>query len=117
MKNHPDAVFVNLRYHLAWNVILRRASFPDPQTAFEVVNDAFFNSDSSVGYFVSLLWLAPDHVHVYLESDGEEPVESIAQDVKRISESSILERATEMMLNEVSGNDLWDKADFAETIS
>jgi hypothetical protein len=66
MKNDPDAVFVNIRYHLAWNVVHRRSSFPEPQNAFEVVNDAFFDSGSAVGSFVSLLWLAPDHVHVYL---------------------------------------------------
>ena len=107
---------MNLRYHLAWNVVHRRSSFPDPQNAFEMVNDAFFDSGSSVGSFVSLLWLAPDHVHVYLESDGEEPVETIAQEIKRISESSILVRASEMVLNAVAGNDLWDKAYFAETI-
>ena len=116
MKNHPDAVFINLRYHLTWNVVLRRSLFHDPQKAFEIVNDAFFDSGLSVGSIVSLLWLAPDHVHVYLESDGEEPVETIAQEVKSISESSILERASEMVSNEVAGNDLWDKAYFAETI-
>ena len=116
IKNHPDAVFVNIRYHLAWNVIHRRASFPDPQNAFEMVDDAFLNSGSSVGSFVSLLWLAPDHLHVYLQSDGEKPVETIVQEIKRISESSNHERATEMLLNEVSGNDLWDEAYFAETI-
>ena len=57
-----------------------------------------------------------DHVHVYIESDGEEPVETIAQEIKRISESSILERASEMLLNEIAGNKLWDEAYFAETI-
>ena len=116
MKNHPDTVFINLRYHLAWNVIHRRSSFPDYRSAFEIVYDAFFDSGLSVGSFVSLIWLAPDHVHVYLESDGEEPVETIAQEVKRISESSILERASGMVSNEVAGNVLWDKAYFAETI-
>jgi len=116
MKNHPDAVFINIRYHLAWNVVHRRSSFPDPQTAFEVVNDAFFDSGLTMGSFVSLLWLAPDHVHVYLESDGEKPVETIAQEIKRSSESSILVSTSEMVLNEIAGNDLWDKAYFAETI-
>jgi len=115
-KNDPDAVFVNIRYHLAWNVVHRRSLFPEPQNAFEVVNDAFFDSGSAVGSFVSLLWLAPDHVHVYLESDGEEPVETIAQEIKRISESSIFVRASEMGSNTVAGNYLWDKAYFAETI-
>jgi REP element-mobilizing transposase RayT len=116
MKNDPDAVIIDFRYHLAWNVVHRRSSFPDPQNAFNMVNDAFFGISSSVGSFVSLLWLAPDHVHVYLESDGEKSVEIIAQEIKRLSESSILGGASEMMLNAVDGNDLWDRAYFAETI-
>jgi REP element-mobilizing transposase RayT len=116
MKSQPDAVFINLRYHLAWNVVHRRSSFPDLQTAFEVVNDAFFDSGLSVGSLVSLLWLAPDHVHVYLESDGEEPVETIVQEIKKISKSSILVSASEMGLNALAGNDLWDEAYFVETI-
>ena len=116
IKNDPDAVFIDIRYHLAWNVVHRRSSFPDPQSAFKMVNDAFFGSGSSVGSFVSLLCLAPDHVHVYLESDGEKSVETIAQEIKRLTESSILVRASEMVLNAVAGNDLWDKAYFAETI-
>jgi REP element-mobilizing transposase RayT len=116
MKNDPDAVFVNIRYHLAWNVVHRRASFPEPQNAFKVVNDAFFDSGSAVGSFVSLLWLAPDHVHVYLESDGEEPVDTIAQEIKRLSESSILVKASEIVINAFAGNDLWDRSYFAETI-
>ena len=104
------------RYHLAWNVVHRRSSFPDPQNTFKMVNDAFFGSSSLVGSFVSLLWLVPDHVHVYLESDGEKPVENIAQEIKRLSESSILRRSSEMVLNAVAGDDLWDKAYFAETL-
>ena len=116
MKHDPDAVFIDIRYHLAWNVVHRRSSFPDPQNTFKMVNDAFFDSSSSVDSFVSLLWLAPDHVHVYLESDGEKPVENIAQEIKRLSESSILAQASNMVLDVVAGNDLWDKAYFAETI-
>ena len=98
------------------NTVHRRASFPDPKNAFKTVNDAFFDSGSLVGSFVSLLWLAPDHVHVYLESDGEKPVENLAQEIKISSESSILGRVPEMELNAVAGNALWDKAYFAETI-
>ena len=116
VKNDPDAVFIDIKYHLAWNVVLRRSSFPDPQNAIKLVDDAFFDCSSSVGSFVSLLWLAPDHAHVYLESDGEESVETIAQEIKRISESSILVKASEMESNALVGNDLWDEAYFAETI-
>jgi REP element-mobilizing transposase RayT len=116
VKYVPDAVFIDIRYHLAWNVVHRRSSFSEPQNSFKMVNDAFSDSGSAVGSFVSLLWLAPDHVHVYLESDGEEALETTAQEIKRLSESSILLRASEIVTNAVAGNDLWDKAYFAETI-
>ena len=50
------------------------------------------------------------------ESDGEKSVEIIAQDIKRLSESLIHGRASEIMLNAVDGNALWDKSYFVETI-
>ena len=116
IKNDPDAVFIDMKYHLAWNVVHRRSSFPDPQNAFKIVDDAFFGCSSSLGSFISLLWLAPDHVHVYFESNGEKSIETMAQEIKRLSESSILERVSEIVLNAVAGNYLWDKAYFVETI-
>ena len=116
MKNDPDAVFIDIKYHLAWNVVHRRSSFPDPQNAFKLVDDAFFNCSSSVGSFVNLLWLAPDHVHLYVESDGEKSLETMAQEIKRLSKISILARTSDMEQNVVAGNILWDKAYFAETI-
>ena len=116
VKNDPDAVFIDIKYHLAWNVVHRRSSFPDPQNAIKLVDDAFFDCSSSVGSFVSLLWLAPDHVHLYVESDGEKSVESIAHEIKGLSEISILARTSDMEQNVVAGNILWDKAYYAETI-
>jgi REP element-mobilizing transposase RayT len=116
LNEDPDSVLIDIRYHFAWNVVHRRRSFPDPQNAFKIVKDAFFDCSSSVGSFVSLLWLAPDHVHIYVESDGEKSVETIAQEIKRLSEISMIARASDMTPNTVIGNDLWDKAYFAETI-
>ncbi len=116
LKNDPDSVLIDIKYHLAWNVVHRRSSFPDPQNAFKIVNDAFFDCSLSVGSFASLLWLAPDHVHVYVESDGEKSVETITQEIKRLSETSFVDRSSDMVQNAVAGNDLWDKAYFAETI-
>ena len=116
LKNDPEAVSINIRYHFAWNVVHRKPSFPDPQKAFKFVNEAFFDCSMSVGSFVSLLWLAPDHVHVYVESDGEKSVDTIAQEIKRLSKISIVARTSDLEPNAVAGNDLWDKAYFAETI-
>ena len=66
--------------------------------------------------FVSLLWLAPDHVHVYIESDGEKSVETIVQEAKKLSENSIVARDYDKLPNTTAGDGLWDKAYFAEGI-
>jgi REP element-mobilizing transposase RayT len=116
LKDDPDAVLINIKYHFAWNVIHRKSSFSDPENTFNTIDGALFECGLSVGSFVSLLWLAPDHVHIYVESDGEKSVETIAQKIKRLSETLIVEKASDILPNSVAGNDLWDNAYFAETI-
>ena len=45
----------------------------------------------AVGGFVSLLWLAPEHLHLYVESNEETSIETIVQEMKHRSSSVILE--------------------------
>jgi len=116
LKDDPDAVLINIRYHFAWNVIHRRSLFSDPEKAFKIIDGALFECGLSVSSFVSLLWLAPDHLHIYVESDGEKSVGTIAQEIKRLSESFIISKGSEKIPNMSTSNDLWDKAYFAETI-
>jgi REP element-mobilizing transposase RayT len=60
--------------------------------------------------------LAPDHVHVYLESDGEKSIETIVKEVKRLSEITVVARDSDEVQNTAAGNYLWDRAYFVETI-
>jgi REP element-mobilizing transposase RayT len=116
LKDDPDAVLINIRYHLAWNVIHRRSSFSDPEKAFKIIDEALFECGLSVSSFVSLLWLAPDHLHIYVESDGEKSVETITQEIKGLSEPLILAEGSAKIPKMSTSNDLWDRAYFAETI-
>ena len=83
---------------------------------FNFINDIFSKYSDLVGGFVRLLWLAPDHLHLYMESDGEKSIEVIAQKMKRQSASAILEEFADLKASLDAENELWDKAYFVETV-
>jgi len=112
----PDAVFVELKYHLAWNVIHRKPVFVRPANMFSFINEIFSKCNELAGGFIRLLWLAPDHLHLYVESDGEYSIETIAQRMKELSASAILREFPDLKANLDAKNELWDKAYFVETI-
>jgi REP element-mobilizing transposase RayT len=74
------------------------------------------NCNEAVGGFTSLLWLAPDHIHLYVESDGEVSPDDMAQKLKRLSEASVLERFPDLIASPEVETGLWDEAYFVETI-
>ena len=112
----PDSVFVELKYHFAWNVIYRKPVFARPANIFDFVSDTFSKCSEIVGGFVDLRWLAPDHLHLYVESDGSNSVETIAQEMKRMSAAAILAEFDDLKASLGAQKDLWDKAYFVETI-
>ena len=116
LGNDPDAIFMDIKYHFTWNVIHRRPFFSNPIEAFKLVSEVFLDCSEVVGSFINLLWLAPDHLHIYVESDGEKSIDTLIQEIKNISESSIAAKALDLISSLDENFDLWDKAYFAETI-
>ena len=116
MDRDPDGIYVQLKYHFAWNVSLRRSVFSPANTFFDVVSDIFLRCSEQAGGFVNLLYLAPDHIHLYVESDGELSIEEIVHRIKRFSSDAILEKFP--LIRDKIGNDteIWDEAYFTETI-
>jgi len=112
----PDAVFMELKYHFAWNVIHRRPLFRPRNNYFDLVHDTFLRCNGLVGGFASLLWLAPDHVHVYVESDGEKSVETIIQELKQFSGDAIAAEFLGIAEGGAAGIEIWDEAYFSETV-
>ncbi|MCP4274474.1 MAG: hypothetical protein GY781_21320, partial [Gammaproteobacteria bacterium] len=116
LGREPDAIFIDIKYHFTWNFIHRKPFFSNPVEAFKFVNEVFLDCSKVVGSFINLLWLAPDHLHIYVESDGEKAVDTLIQEIKNISESSIAAKAPNLISSFDENSDLWDKAYFAETI-
>ena len=116
MGRDPDGVYVQLKYHFAWNVSLRRSVFSPANTFFDFVSDTFLRCSELAGGFLDLLYLAPDHIHLYVESDGELSIEEIVHRIKQFSNDAILEKFP--LIRDKIGNDteIWDEAYFTETI-
>jgi REP element-mobilizing transposase RayT len=116
LGNDPETICMDIKYHLAWNVIHRKTFFSNPTESFELVSEVFLNCSEVFNSFVNLLWLAPDHVHIYVESDGEKSIDTLAQELKKISASSIAAKDLGLMTSSDASFNLWDKAYFVETI-
>jgi REP element-mobilizing transposase RayT len=116
LARNPDDVMLDIKYHFAWNVIERRPAFAEPTPMIDFISDAITTCRGAVGDLTSLLWLAPDHIHLHVESDGEVSPDTIVQELKRLSEVKILERFPDLIATPGVETGLWDEAYFVETI-
>lgn len=115
LNRDPDDVFMDIKYHFAWNVIHRRSVFGPTDYTSNFVHNIFLRCSELVGGVVNLLALAPDHVHLYVESDGERSVETMILEIKRFSNGAIL--ANSEIKERLSGmTEIWDPAYFAQTV-
>ena len=112
----PDGVYVLLKYHLAWNVTQRMPVFNPINNFINFVQDTFWVCSERVGGFANLLYLAPDHVHVYVESDGEFSVEEVVHRIKRFSNNAILEKFPSVREKLGGDTEIWAEAYFVETV-
>lgn len=116
IKSDPEGVFMMIRYHFAWNVSNRRSLFSQPGKMFDFMTNILTDCGERVGGLVSLLWLAPDHIHLYVESDGEQSPDSIAQEIKRFSTAPVLAELNKQREDLIGEKMLWDEAYFVETV-
>ena len=116
LARNPDDIMLDIKYHFVWNVIGRRPVFAAPEPMIGYIDNAIATCSEAVGGFADLHWLAPDHIHLYVESDGEVSPDNIAQELKRYSEAAILERFPDLIVSTNAGAGLWDEAYFVGTV-
>lgn len=115
LKHNPNAVIVQIKYHFAWNVVYRSRIFRDDNKLIETAISLFNESSLVVKDFVHLLFLAPDHVHLLVESNGELSVEELANRIKELTNNGLLKEYPALK-ELVDNNSIWDDAYFAETL-
>jgi REP element-mobilizing transposase RayT len=117
LSRDPDGVYIQLKYHLAWNVKHRMPIFSPTNRFIDHVHGIFLQCSELAGGFVALLYLAPDHIHLYVESDGELSIDEIVQKIKRFSNNSIVEKFPSVRDKLGGETEVWDEAYFVETVS
>lgn len=74
---------MQIKYHFAWNVRFRKPVFRPDEEITNAADKLFDESSQVVNDFVSLISLAPDHIHVLVESNGELSVEELVNRIKK----------------------------------
>jgi REP element-mobilizing transposase RayT len=116
LARDPDGVYVQLEYHIVWNLSRRKSVFIPTGDFIDFVNGIFLKCSDMVRGFASLLYLAPDHVHVFVASDGELSIEEMVRGMKRLSNKTIMDTFP-LLREKLGGNaEIWDEAYFVETI-
>lgn len=116
LARDPNDVILDIKYHFAWNVAGRRQAFIRPDFMIEFINNIFTSCSKAVGGFAAVLWLAPDHIHIYVESDGTVSPDKMAKKLKQVSEKPILEKLHDIMASSEATTGLWDESYFVGTI-
>ena len=116
LQKDPDFVSMNLKFHFAWNTVHRRPLFKPENKYFGFVHNTVLRCSELFGGFSTLIWLAPDHIHVYVESDSEESPETLLKRLKKFSEKEILKEFPALVDGVEQEMDLWDEAYFVETV-
>jgi REP element-mobilizing transposase RayT len=116
LARDPDGVYVQLEYHIIWNVSQRKSVFIPAGDFIDFVDGIFLKCSDMVRGFGYLLHLAPDHVHMYVESNGELSIEKMVRGMKRISNKTIMDTFP-LLRDKLGGNaEICDDTYFVETI-
>jgi REP element-mobilizing transposase RayT len=116
LNRDPDEIYLDLKYHFVWNVLYRRPVFDKSAEYFDFISDLFLTCGDMVGGYAQLLWLAPDHVHIYVVTDGRDSVDTIIRKLKQHSGKAIIDNFPGVSKQINHKKRLWDKAYFSETI-
>ena len=115
LRRDPDSIFAVLKYHIAWNVFHREKAFPEASDLMESISAIFKNSIKQSDTIVLPLWIASDHVHVYVETSGKISIDKIARKIKKATEQKFIQ-CLKGMDRKHSKAHLWDDTYFVETI-
>jgi len=110
-----DQVFADLKYHVIWNVFQREKVFPESPDLMESILAIFKNSTKNADTVVLPIWIAADHVHIYVETSGKISIDAITRKIKKATEKKLTRLLLDMD-GRKSKTSLWDDAYFAETV-
>jgi len=111
LEKDPDLVLVDLKYHIAWSTKFRQKLFTQDSSYFDAITSAFSACGDKICGYAAPLLIANDHIHVYLQSDGEHSVDRVIRILKSESAEALKKQ------NGIVLTSLWDESYFCETMT
>jgi REP element-mobilizing transposase RayT len=104
------------RFHVVWVVKERVPLFANSGRYLSYLHDDFLTCGTLRSGKTVLLWLAPDHIHFYLEIPDIEAVGEIVEDLQGIIHDALVEKFIEV--RDIAPDDslLWETSYFLEPI-
>ena len=113
LQMNPDLIYANLRYHVVFSTVQRTKLFSHQD--FERIDNIFYQAEFPFeNTNVHLLCLAPDHIHLYIDSSPDYSLDEIVNAVMAYSEREIPIQLPESQQN--SRKALWERDYFLEGI-
>lgn len=103
----------NKKYHVVWSIHQRAPLFAKSERYVSFLHDVFLSCGRLLKGRVLLLWLAPDHLHFYVESAGTEPIAEVVDDLQQLVHDALTEQFQEFSS---VGHLIWEKNFFLEEL-
>lgn len=84
------------RYHIVWGVNERRPIFAENSRFVPFFHEVFLSCGRLLGGQVLLLWLAADHLHLYLDFNGADPVRDVVEDLQELVSDTLLQEFVDL---------------------
>jgi putative transposase len=111
-KLNPDQIQFKLKYHSVFITKSRTSLFSNMY--FQSFSEIFDRAAKSFpGTDIDIMWLAPDHLHLYLDSTPDYAIDEIIQSVIKKSEFEIFNRFPDL---QKETKKVWKREYFVETV-
>jgi len=104
------------KYHVVWTVRQRKPVFAASNMYVSFLHDIFLSCGQLMAGKVYLLWLAADHLHLYLESTGWESEHEIVEDLQGLVHDALMQEFPALR-KEYEKTLIWERDFFLEKIS
>ncbi|MCB2181192.1 MAG: transposase [Desulfobulbaceae bacterium] len=103
------------KFHIVWSVYQRRAVFADPGPYVSFLHDIFMSCGRLMAGKALLVWLANDHLHLYLEIGTKEKMEHVVEDLQGLVQDALFQKF-EQVAKEFDQTKMWESDYFFEEI-
>ncbi len=103
------------KYHVVWSVRHRKSVFSTGSRYISFLHDIFVSCGRLMKGKALLVWLAPDHLHFYLECMDSEPIDETIEDMQGLVQDALMQEYLELAKDFDNGT-MWEREFFVEEI-